>query len=249
MYSPLEQFQILPISIPGLFHIGLTNSSLFLILNGLVFVGFIHVITKDGNLRLAGNKYFWQSKTEQLYLFIYQLVQENISPKETKFFGFLFSLFILLTLNNLLGIIPHTFTATSHLIITFTLALSFFICVVIKSFLHHGLHFFEYFLPSSAPLAMAPFTVFVELLSFLSRPFSLSIRLFANMMSGHTLLHILSSFAWIMMSVGGLLALASIFPLAIIFVIIGLEMGIAVLQAYVFTILTCIYLHDAIYMH
>lgn len=243
LYSPLEPFQIMPIPVLNL--IGITNSSFFLILNGLVFIGFIYITTK--NLQLNGS--FWQTTLEQIYQFIYQLVQENIGTKDTQYFAFIFSLFTLLAVNNVLGIVPYTFTATSHLVITFTLALSFFICVLIKAFIQHGLHFFEFFLPSSAPLAMAPFTVFVELLSFLSRPFSLSIRLFANMMSGHTLLHILSGFAWIMLSLGGALALASIFPIAIIVAIVGLEIGIALLQAYVFTILTCIYLHDAIYMH
>lgn len=245
LYSPLEQFQILPIPVLGL--IGITNSSFFMLLHFGLFMTFLSYVLAPKAIYL--NSRFWQRSLEQLYQFIYQLVQENLGVKETNYFAFLFSLFCLLALTNVLGIIPFTFTATSHLVVTFTLGLSFFICVLIKAFVTHGLRFFEFFMPASAPINMAPFMVFVELLSFLSRPFSLSIRLFANVMSGHTLLHILSSFAWIMISLGGILAVASIFPLAIIVIIVGLEIGIALLQAYVFTILTCIYLHDAIYMH
>ena len=145
--------------------------------------------------------------------------------------------------------IPYSFTATSHFLVTFGLSLSLFIGITIVGFQTHGLHFFSFLLPKGAPLALAPLLVVLELVSYCFRAISLGVRLFANMMAGHTLVKILSGFAWTMLSVGGLLGIASVLPFGVVFALTGLEIGVACLQAYVFTILTCIYLNDAINLH
>jgi len=145
--------------------------------------------------------------------------------------------------------IPYSFTSTSHLVVTFGLSVTLFIGITIVGFQHHGLHFFSFLLPKGAPLILAPLLVVLELVSYCFRAVSLGVRLFANMMAGHTLVKIISSFAWTMLSVGGILAVASVIPVVIVFALTGLEIGVACLQAYVFTILVCIYLSDAIHLH
>ena len=165
------------------------------------------------------------------------------------YFPLIFVIFIFILTCNLLGMIPYSFTVTSHIIVTFFLSLSIFIGVTIIGFAHHGIHFFSFFLPAGAPVVLGPFLVVIELISYISRAFSLAIRLFANMMSGHSLLKILAGFAWTMLSVGGIFYVIHLVPLIIVFIITGLEIGIAMLQAYVFTVLTCIYLNDSINLH
>lgn len=145
--------------------------------------------------------------------------------------------------------IPYSFTVTSHIIVTFGLSLSIFIGVTIIGFYTHRIHFFSILLPSGTPLALSFFLVVIELISYIARAFSLAIRLFANLMSGHSLLKILAGFAWTMLSIGGIFYLLSLIPLIVVFAVTGLEVGIAMLQAYVFTILTCLYLNDAIHLH
>jgi F-type H+-transporting ATPase subunit a len=145
--------------------------------------------------------------------------------------------------------IPYSFTSTSHLIVTFSLSVSIFIAVTIIGFQTHGIHFFSFLLPPGAPLALAPFLVVIELVSYSFRAISLGVRLFANMMAGHTLVKILSGFAWTMLSAGGIMYIASAIPFLVVFALTFLEIGVACLQAYVFTILTCIYLNDAIHLH
>jgi F-type H+-transporting ATPase subunit a len=159
------------------------------------------------------------------------------------------TLFVYLLFTNLIGMVPYSFTATSHLVITFGLSFSLFFGITIVGFIHHGLHFFSFLLPKGAPLILAPLLVVLELVSYGFRAISLGVRLFANMMAGHTLVKILSGFAWTMLSVGGILSVASVLPFLIVFALIGLEIGVACLQAYVFTILICIYLNDAINLH
>ena len=161
----------------------------------------------------------------------------------------MYTLFVFILMNNLIGMVPYSFTATSHLVVTFGLSLSLFIGITIVGFQTHGMHFFSFLLPKGAPLALAPLLVVLELVSYCFRAVSLGVRLFANMMAGHTLVKILSCFAWSMLSVGGVLTIASSIPFAVVFALTGLEIGVACLQAYVFTILICIYLNDAINLH
>lgn len=247
-FTPLEQFSInsiIPIKI-GNMYLSFTNSSLFLFLTvGLVFVLF-QMVTQNGGFLIPSR---WQSLVEMIYEFVISLVEEQIGEKGRKYFPLIFTLFVFLLFSNLIGMIPYSFTATSHLVVTFGLSLSLFIGITIVGFQIHGLHFFSFLLPKGAPLLLAPLLVVLELVSYCFRAISLGVRLFANMMAGHTLVKILSGFAWTMLSVGGVLAVASILPFGVVFALTGLEIGVACLQAYVFAILICIYLNDAINLH
>jgi F-type H+-transporting ATPase subunit a len=245
--SPFEQFQIvsfLPIKL-GTFNISFTNSSFYmLIVVSAILLLFTLTTTKA---TIIPSK--WQSVVEMLYEFVYNLVEEQVGPKGVKYFPIIFATFLFILFCNLIGMIPYSFTVTSHIIVTFGLALAIFVGINIIGVSTHGAHFFSLFLPQGAPLALAPFLVLIELISYLFRVVSLAVRLFANMMSGHSLLKILSGFAWTMMCMGGVMFVASFIPLAIIFALTGLELAIAFLQAYVFTLLVCIYLNDAINLH
>jgi F-type H+-transporting ATPase subunit a len=204
------------------------------------------MVTAQGGRLVPTN---WQSFLEMIYEFVLNLVNEQVGPAGKKYFPFIFTLFTFLLCNNLIGMIPYSFTTTSHLIVTFSLSVSIFLAVTIIGFQTHGIHFFSFLLPPGAPLMLAPFLVVIELVSYCFRAISLGVRLFANMMAGHTLVKILSGFSWTMMSAGGLLSVASVIPFGVVFALIFLEVGVACLQAYVFTILTCIYLNDAIHLH
>mgnify|MGYP000921510104 CR=1 FL=1 len=245
--SPLEQFQIISIIPLEIFNmnISLTNSSIMmLIVLFFLIISFNNAILNNKIIPIRK-----QAFIESLYEFVYTLVYENIGNKGNKYFPFIFVLFIYILACNLLGMIPYSFTVTSHIIVTFFLSLSIFIGVTIIGFMHHGIHFFSFFLPAGSPTVLAPFLVVIELISYTSRAFSLAIRLFANMMSGHSLLKILAGFAWTMLSVGGIFYFIQLVPLIVVFLITGLELGIAMLQAYVFTVSTCIYLNDSINLH
>ncbi len=248
IFTPLEQFSIFSI-IPirfGNIYLSFTNSSLYLFFATGLIVLLFYLVTQHGGFLVPSR---WQSLVEMIYEFVVSLVDEQIGPKGRKFFPLIFTTFIFLLFTNLIGMIPYSFTATSHMVITFGLSISLFIGITIVGFQVHGLHFFSFLLPKGAPLILAPLLVVLELVSYCFRAISLGVRLFANMMAGHTLVKILSGFAWTMLSVGGLLTVASIIPFGIVFALTGLEIGVACLQAYVFTILTCIYLNDAINLH
>jgi len=244
MFSPLEQFSI--ITFIPLGYISFTNSSFFMLLTtGLVSFLFSLVTTHGGYLVPTR----WQSFVEMMYEFVLNLVQEQVGSAGKKFFPLIFTTFTFLLFSNLIGMIPYSFTTTSHIIITFTLSISIFIGVTLIGFQKHGIHFFSFFLPPGAPLALAPFLVVIEVVSYSFRGISLGVRLFANLMAGHTLVKILSGFAWTMMTAGGILFVASFIPFIVVFLLTFLEVGVAALQAYVFTILACIYLNDAIHLH
>lgn len=246
--SPLEQFAIISL-VPlhfGNLYFSFTNSALYMFLaTGLVSL-LCYLVTIRGGQLVPSR---WQSVVEMIFQFVKSLVEEQIGPHGRKYFPLVFTTFLFLLSANLIGMIPYSFTATSHLVVTFGLSLSLFIGITIVGFQHHGLHFFSFLLPKGAPLILAPLLVVLELVSYCFRAVSLGVRLFANMMAGHTLVKIISSFAWTMLSVGGILAVASVIPMIIVFALTGLEIGVACLQAYVFTILVCIYLNDAIHLH
>lgn len=183
-----------------------------------------------------------QNVAEWVYESVLNLLDESTGPKGRPFFPFVFALFTFILMGNMLGMLPYAFTFTSHLIATFGLAALVFVFVTLVGILYHGFGFFTLFLPKGTPLWMAPLIIPIELLSYLSRPISLSIRLFANMMAGHTMMKV---FAGFIVSLG----LLGIAPLAISVVLTAFEILVAFLQAYVFTILTCLYLHDALYLH
>jgi ATP synthase subunit 6 len=255
LYSPLEQFTlitILPIWF-GNYYLSFTNSAFFMILSAGFFLGGLYMITLSGGFLIPSR---WQSIAEMYYDFLASMVKEQVGDAGKKYFPFIFTIFTFVLLNNLIGLIPYSFTPTSHFIITMTLSCTIFIGVTIIGLLKHKLHFLSFFLPPGAPIALAPFLVIIEMVSYFFRAISLGVRLFANMLSGHCLVKILAGFAWSMIKMGGTIPstaipmiYASIPLIVVIIAVFFLEIGVSCLQAYVFTILTCIYFKDAIELH
>jgi len=245
MVDPLHQFRIHPLIHLALggWDISFTNSALFMVLATLLIIIFFYFSVSPRAVvpsRL-------QVISESLYTFVSDMVRENSGKAGLPFFPYIFSLFLFVLMGNILGMIPYSFTFTSHLIVTFTLATIVIIAVTLVGFVYHGWHFLRLFWPKNTPIFIIPLLVPVEIMSYFIRTVSLSIRLFANMVAGHAMLKLFGGFAII-------LASTTFFPLALVsialdVVITGFEFLIALLQAYVFTILTCIYLHDALNLH
>lgn len=242
MASPLEQFEIRPyvlIGAPdGTWDISFTNSALWMAISvvvayGLVMLGMRQRAVVPGRL---------QSVVELAYEFVAGMVRDNAGKEGMRFFPWIFTLFLFILAGNMLGLIPGAFTFTSHIIVTFFMAICVIIAVTATGFWIHGLGFLKFFVPHGAPPLMYPLLVPIEILSYCVRPVSLSIRLFVNMMAGHTMLKVFAGFI-IALGVFG------IAPLAVTVALYGFEIAVAFLQAYIFTVLTCIYLHDAIHMH
>jgi len=238
-YSPLEQFEILPIfKIPFVF----TNSSLFLVI-GLFFV-FVYFFVK--------NK-FIPTRFQQIFEIIFNTTTElsyaNIGKEGKHFISLMFVVFFFILLCNLVGMVPYSSTLTSHLVITLTLAFTIYIGFNLIGIKKHKLNFLNLLLPSGANIFLVPILVPIELISYLSRVISLPVRLFVNMMAGHTLLKVIAGFAWSMLNVNSFLFLAHFVPLILLIILTGLELAVAFIQAYVFTILTCIYINDALNLH
>jgi len=250
--SPLEQFEILPLEpiyINGI-DFSITNETVIL---SILLYSFTVLFSscknpKDFTLNLIPNKF--QIIFEIVYKMILSLVVDNLG-KETgqKFFPIIFSIFFFVVSLNLIGLIPYSFTLTSHLIVTFALALFIFIALNIICVRKHGFAFFSLFLPSGTSFALALLLVPIELISYVFKPISLSIRLFANMMAGHTLLKVIAGFGWTLAGCSGILFLVHYIPLLILLPLFGLELGVALIQSFVFVILICIYLNDAINLH
>jgi F-type H+-transporting ATPase subunit a len=238
--SPLYQFTIerlVPLHL-GRFDLSFTNAAAFMVAAVVLITALVLLTTRQA--RLVPNR--WQSVSEMLYEFIANMVTQNAGHGGERYFPFIFSLFTFILLGNLLGMIPYTFTFTSHIIVTFALAAFVFIGVTIIGIVRHGWQFLSFFVPQGVPLWLLPILVPIEIISYFIRPFTLAIRLFANMVAGHTTLVI---FAGFVVSLG----LLGFLPLAVTVAFILLEFLVAVLQAYVFAILTCLYLHDALHLH
>jgi F-type H+-transporting ATPase subunit a len=240
-HSPLAQFEIkrlVPFNI-GSFDASFTNSALFMVV-AVALISLLMITAVQRRQLVPGR---WQAIAELSYEFIANMLRDNVGDAGRKYFPFVFSLFMFILFANLIGMVPYTFTATSHIIVTFALAAVVFIGVTLIGFARHGLGFLKFFVPSGVPAVLLPLLVLIEVISYLIRPISLSVRLFANMMAGHTMLKV---FAGFVVSLGFLGGWA---PLAFVMALTGLEIGIAFLQAYVFTVLTCLYLNDAIHLH
>jgi ATP synthase subunit 6 len=244
-YTPLEQFEISVLQPLGIlsWDFSFTNSSLYLLMTAATLLA-VYVF---GVYKATLIPTYWQSVTEMVYKFILDMIKQQVGNKGLQFFPFLFLIFNFILFSNLLGLLPFGFTTTGHIIITFTLALSINLGLIFIGFMHHGIRFLKLFVPSDAPVFLLPLIVVIEVVSYCLRTFSLSIRLFANMMAGHTLLHILCSF--IVAFFQSSLPFLGLLPFVLVLAVIGLELGIAFLQAYVFTILVCIYLNDSINLH
>ena len=239
--SPLEQFAIkrlYEVHI-GSLDVSITNSAVFMFVAIALITAFLTLGMRQHAI-VPGR---WQSMVELSYEFIAKMVRDNVGNDGMRYFPFVFTLFMFILFCNLIGMVPFTFTVTSHIIVTFVMAAVVFLGVTVIGFVRHGTHFLKLFVPSGVPIFLLPLLVVIELLSYLTRPISLSVRLFANMMAGHTMLKVFGGF------VVALGVLAGWAPLAFVVALTGLEIGIAILQAYVFAILTCIYLNDAINLH
>lgn len=242
--DPLHQFQIqryLPINIGGL-DASFSNSALYMVITVALITGLI-VYGMRGRALVPTRM---QSLAELFYEFVANLVRDNAGPDARKYFPFVFSLFMFIMIGNLLGLIPGTFTFTSHIIVTFAMAIAVWVGVTIIGFWYHGAHFLHFFVPTGAPKLMLPLLVPIEILSYCVRPISLSVRLFCNMMAGHTMLKVFGGF---IISLAAYFVIPGVAPMAITVVLFGFEFVVAFLQAYIFTVLTCLYLNDAIHMH
>ncbi len=190
-----------------------------------------------------------QALAELAYSGIMSMTVGSIGPEGKRYFPFIFTLFFFVLMGNVLGLIPYSFTYTSHIAVTAGLAVMVIIIVTVVALRIHGLHFFSYFFPEGAPKLLAPLIIPIEIISYLSRPVSLSIRLFANMVAGHVMFEVFGTFILILAGGGAITGALGVLPLAINVVLEGFELLVAALQAYVFAILTCIYLHDAVHLH
>lgn len=244
MMDPIHQFNIEPIFTIG--HIGgqeiaFTNSSAYMFLavalTSLLMLG-------TGRKLVPGRM---QSIAEISYEFVADTIRTTAGKEGMKFFPFVFSIFMLVTVSNLVGIIPYTFTISSHIIVTAALAFLVFFTVLIYGFYKNGLRFFKLFVPSGIPVVILPLVVTIEVISFLSRPVSHSVRLFANMLAGHITLKVFASFVTMLGAMGIVGVFGAVLPLLLVVALTALELLVAFLQAYVFTILTCIYINDAIH--
>jgi ATP synthase subunit 6 len=248
--SPLEQFQILPIFFItiGAFDFSITNATLILVF-GLFsfFFALYSILSQEKNFYVAPTRL--QYIIETIYITVYGLLNDNVGSIAKSFFPFIFSLFNFILISNVIGLVPYSFTVTSHLIFTFALAILTFIGINFICIRQHGINILSLFLPPGSSMLLALLLVPIEMVSYIFRPISLAVRLFANMMAGHTLLKVIAGFAWTMMLAGGGLLIAHTIPLLILIILMFLEFGVAIIQAYVFTILICIYLNDAINLH
>ena len=237
--NPMHQFNVYRIGPEislGNVDISFTNASLFMIISALAIISVFFAGTK----RKAIVPTKIQLLTELSYTLVSKMISDTAGSKAKPYFPFIFSLFMFVLFCNMLGMLPYSFTVTSHIIVTFALAAVIFIGVTIIGFVNHGIGYLKLFIPSGVPVVLLPLIVIIEIISYLSRPVSLSVRLFANMMAGHTMLKVFGGFVISLGIIGGWL------PLSFTVALTGLEILIAFLQAYVFAILTCIYLNDAL---
>ncbi len=240
--NPMQQFEVHKIGpeikIAGV-DLSFTNASLFMVLSALTICLVLFLGTKEK--RLIPNK--MQLISELFYNFIAKMISDTAGSKAKPYFPFIFSLFMFVLFCNMLGMLPYSFTVTSHIIVTLLMAIFIFIAVTIIGFIKHGFGYLKLFVPSGVPIVLLPLITVIEIISYLSRPVSLSVRLFANMMAGHTMLKVFGGFVISLGVIGGWL------PLSFSVALTGLEILVAFLQAYVFAILTCIYLNDALNLH
>jgi F-type H+-transporting ATPase subunit a len=237
----MEQFEIKPLfdlNIAG-YDLSFTNSAMFMTFAVVVSFALFWGATRKRTM-VPGR---WQSIAEILYEFNAGMVTDNIGPKGMKYLPFVFTLFLFVLLGNVMGLMPYGFTITSHIVVTATLAVAIWVGATIIGFSRHGLHYFSLLLPKGTPLAVAPFLVLIETMSYFIRPVSLSLRLFANMMAGHVLLKVLAGFIVTLGLLFGWIPLVAVFGISL------LEIMVALIQAYVFALLTCIYLNDAVNLH
>ena len=240
--NPMQQFTVQRIG-PEIkianIDLSFTNSSLFMVISATMIILFLFLGSKEK--KIIPNKL--QLIAELSYTFVAKMISDTAGSKAKPYFPFIFSLFMFVLFCNMVGMLPYSFTVTSHIIVTLIMALFIFIAVTIIGFIKHGFKYLSIFVPSGVPIVLLPLITVIEIISYLSRPVSLSVRLFANMMAGHTMLKVFGGFVVSLGILGGWL------PLSFSVALTGLEILVAFLQAYVFAILTCIYLNDALNLH
>jgi len=241
MADPMKQFVVkplLPIEVGGI-DLSFTNASLWMML-AIIVSSLIMILPMQRKSIVPGR---WQSIPEILYEFVAGMLKETLGKEGRRYFPFIFTVFMVVLMGNLLGLLPYSFTFTAQIIVTSVLALLVFVTVTLVGLFRHGLHFFSLFVPAGVPAWLAPVIIPIELISYLARPITLAVRLFGNMVAGHTILKVFAGFS---VSMGVILGVA---PLALNFIMIGFEVMIAVIQAYVFALLSCIYLKDSVELH
>lgn len=241
--NPMHQFNIKKLVDLQLFgiDISITNSAIFMLITTLLIMAFLYMgVRGNSTLRAPGKL---ESLSEIAFNFVANLIDENCGSEARRYLPFVMSFFMLIAMGNLLGMVPYTFTFTSHIIVTFAMAAMVFIVITLIGFKHHGVGYLKIFLPEGAPMFLAPVLIPIELISYLSRPISLSVRLFANIMAGHIVLKIFAGFIISLGIVGGII------PLGMTVLLTFFEVFVALVQAYIFSILTCVYLNDALHLH
>lgn len=247
--NPLNQFEIkdfLYFESLGNIHISITNIGFYLTLS-LILIMVMNFLSTNLNRLLSNN---WSISQESLFFTVYSIVVNQINPRKGQvYFPFVFGLFIFILINNLIGLVPYSFASTSHFVLTFWLSFTVVIGSTILGFLVHGLNFFSILVPAGCPIALLPLLVGIEFISYMSRNISLGLRLGANIMSGHMLLHILSGFTYQIMTSGIILFFVGLIPLAFIIAFSGLEFAIAFIQSQVFIVLACSYIKNGLDLH
>jgi F-type H+-transporting ATPase subunit a len=250
IHSPLEQFEVtnligLNAPILGYLNLTLTNLGLYSIIVLFLVIG-LHYLGNN-NTKIVPSK--WSIALESSFASISSMVRDQIGSANEVYLPFIYSLFFFIIISNLTGNVPYNYTINTSMIVAMGLSFTIFIGVTIIGLKTHRLHFFSFFIPSGTPLALVPLLVLIELISYIARAFSLGVRLFSNMVAGHTLLKILSTFLASMFTSSVVMFFVTLVPFALFISLIGLELAVSVIQAYVFTILTCSYLKDAIELH
>jgi len=249
--SPLDQFEIrnlfsINISFLGNNNFSLTNIGLYIIISLILII--IYSLLAINNNKIIPNN--WSISQETIYSTVHSIVINQINTNKGQiYFPFIYSLFVFILINNLIGLIPYSFASTSHFILTFSISFTVVLGATILGFQKHGVHFFSLFVPAGCPLGLLPLLVLIEFISYLSRNISLGLRLAANILSGHMLLAILSGFTYNIMSSGFIFFFIGLLPLAFIIAFSGLELGISFIQAQVFVVLTCSYIKDGLDLH
>ena len=241
IHNPLAQFEIkklVEINLFG-FDISFTNSSCYMLIAGILVLSYFILALRLKQIVPSR----FQVSSEILYSLITDMLNQNVGEKGRKFIPLIFTLFMFILLCNLLGMLPYGFTVTSHIVVTFSLAIMVFFLVTVVGFINYGGHFLSILLPKGTPWWLAPLMIVIELFAYLARPVSLSLRLAANMMAGHILLKIVAGF------VVSLMIFLKFLPIPLMVILIGFEIFVAILQAYIFTILSCVYLSDAVNLH
>jgi ATP synthase subunit 6 len=255
MWTPLEQFEIISLISLKMFNFDFSITNLLVVLLLIILISnIVFPLTSKYSINLKKYSFFfvpnsWQFVVETIFEIVLRLLFDNLNQHGEIFFPFISMIFLFITTCNLIGLIPYSFTVTSQLIITFTMSFSIFIGINIVGCTVHKQKLISLFMPANTSFLLALILVPIEFVSYAAKPISLGVRLFINLMAGHTLLKVIVGFSWSMLALENFLAFIHIIPLIILVILMGLELAVAVIQAYVFTILTCIYLNDSINLH